>query len=454
MPNRFVTHICSFLLSFLPPFLFFSLLYISDEEIKQERVRILKESYQMKQMVGYYMHPEKPIQLDSCACTRCYFDRPSAPERLSQDEANEIATLLEDAKTLKQLAIDYSHPELPVVTNVSDDGTVFARCYFDRPSGIPMTSPEEEEERIKILEDMKRLKQAAVDYQHPEIPVVTTNPFICGRNYFNRYSAPEQEVLDDEKERIQILKEVMALKEKAVQYRHPEAPVITSDPYACGRNNFCRFSAPMIEEERIKILQEAQCLKEKAVQYRHPETPVTTSDPYACGRNYFTRFSAPTSQEGDLVEKEEREMILKDITQLKKLAIDYHHPEIPVVTTDPTVFGRNYFSRPSAPHNLQDVKKNNNENNDDIYLHHAHFDMDDELHIHHVEFDKNIAHHEEISEIREVPYGIGNSNHDNSQTIINNNDVDNNNKLSSSPECIMFFAKKTYNNNNNSHALV
>jgi hypothetical protein len=198
------------------------------------------------------------------------------------------------------------------------------------------------------------LKELAVDYLHPELPVQTTDPFACGRNYFTRpSSAPTQEEdVEDEEERSRILEEMQQMKKLAVDYLHPERPVQTTDPFACGRNYFTRPSAPPQEdmedeEERSHILELMQQMKKLAVDYLHPERPVQTTDPLACGRNYFARPSAP--KVNDEEEEEERERILKELEQLKKLAVDYLHPEKPIETTDTCACGRNYFTRPSAP---------------------------------------------------------------------------------------------------------
>jgi hypothetical protein len=134
------------------------------------------------------MHPELPmVTTDSTATARCYFDRPSAPDRISEEEAEEQARIFENLKALKQLAIDYMHPEVPVVTT---DPTATARCYFDRASAPDRISEEEAEERARILDDVKRLKQLEMDYMHPELPVLTTDPAACARDYFTRASAP------------------------------------------------------------------------------------------------------------------------------------------------------------------------------------------------------------------------------------------------------------------------
>merc|ERR1712160_92764 len=96
-------------------------------------------------------------------------------------------------------------------------------------------------------------------------------------------------------------------------------------------------------EERAQILADVYALKKLAVDYAHPEIAVSTTDASVSARNYFSRSSAPTNEES-----EERAQILADAAALKKFAVDYAHPEIAVSTTDASVSGRNYFSRLSA----------------------------------------------------------------------------------------------------------
>ena len=75
------------------------------------------------------------------------------------------------------------HPELSVATT---DVTACGRNFFSRPSAAQL---EEAEERVLILADAKKLKELAVAYMHPELPVETADATACGRNYFNRPSA-------------------------------------------------------------------------------------------------------------------------------------------------------------------------------------------------------------------------------------------------------------------------
>jgi hypothetical protein len=297
----------------------------------------------------FFLHPEKPITTTVDATARCYFDRATAPERLHVEDADEKAFILEDLKALKKFAIDYMHPEVPVVTT---DATARARNFFSRLSGSERESVEESEERIRVLEDAIMLKKFAVDYMHPELPVVTTDPTACARNYFSRPSAPEQESVEEADARVRIFDDLMQLNRLAVDYAHPELPAVTTDATTCGRNYFTRASAPEQEslqdtEERKRILEDAMHLKEFAVDYMHPELPVIRTDAMATGRNYFTRASAP--EQMSLKDVGERTRILEDAMQLKKLSVDYMHPELPVITADATSTGRNYFMRASAP---------------------------------------------------------------------------------------------------------
>jgi hypothetical protein len=256
---------------------------------------------------------------------------------------------MEDAKALKKLAVDYAHPELPVLTT---DETACARNYFDdRASAPEQESVEEAEEHARILQDVAALKQKAVEYLHPEMAVVTTDVNARGRNYFGRDSAPEQMSAEEAEAYDLFLVDAMHLKKFAVDYLHPELPVVTEET-ACARSYFGRASAEEMEtmeeaEERAHVLEEMLAFKKWAVDFAHPELPVITSDPTALGRHYFDRVFAEEIESTE--EAEERARIMEDLQLLKQLAVDYAHPELPVVTTDATACGRNYFVRASAP---------------------------------------------------------------------------------------------------------
>jgi hypothetical protein len=341
----------------------------------EETDLVLQDAVALKQYARHYLHPEHPVATDHCSFGRNYFSRFSAPE-MNDEELHERDLILEDMKALKKLAVDYLHPEIPIATT---DISLSGRNYFSRFSA-PDCNEEESRERSLILQDAKALKKLAVDFLHPELHVTNTDPASLGRNYFNRFTAPETDVAEREK----ILNDTRALKKLAVDYLHPELPVTTTDPFSMGRNYFDRVSAPENPDEDLEelemILNDARALKKLAVDYLHPELPVTTTDPFSMGRNYFDRFSAPENPEEDL---EELEMILNDARALKKLAVDYLHPEEPVVTTDPSSLGRNYFDRASA--NAHYYMIHTFPAHDDDYEdshHHEHLDhfgMDDEM---------------------------------------------------------------------------
>jgi hypothetical protein len=268
-----------------------------DEEAALERVQVLQECAALKETAGFFMHPEVPVHTtDPFACGRNYYSRPSAARPQEDDDVDdeERARVLEDCEGLRQKATDYLHPELPVQTT---DPFACGRNYYSRSSAPLSEDLEESIERGKILEESRQLKQLVVDFYHPEIPVTTTDPFACGRNYFERPSAPGIEDEVNEKERAAILADCQALKTHVFFYKHPENKVVTTDPYACGRNYYSRFSSPEQinqeeSEERVRILEEAKLFGENAKMYRHPEIAVVTNDATAPGRNYFSRYNA------------------------------------------------------------------------------------------------------------------------------------------------------------------
>eukprot|EP00545_Synedropsis_sp_CCMP1620_P011419 CAMPEP_0119006256 /NCGR_PEP_ID=MMETSP1176-20130426/2191_1 /TAXON_ID=265551 /ORGANISM="Synedropsis recta cf, Strain CCMP1620" /LENGTH=624 /DNA_ID=CAMNT_0006958155 /DNA_START=118 /DNA_END=1992 /DNA_ORIENTATION=- len=214
-------------------------------------------------------------------------------------------------------------------------------------------------ERRLILEDAAMLKQYATFHLHPEESIETTSPFAKGRNYFTRPSAPEQLTIEESQERARILEDAQQLKMYANFHLHPENPVEkTTDATATARNFFSRASAPEQEtleeaEERVKILEEVAILKKYAEFHFHPEKPVQSQvDPAAFGRNYFTRASAPEHLTAD--EAQEREAILAECMALKQYADFHFHPEKPVATTDSMACARNYFTRASADEYFDD----------------------------------------------------------------------------------------------------
>ncbi|KAL7449509.1 hypothetical protein ACHAWC_002842, partial [Mediolabrus comicus] len=104
--------------------------------------------------------------------------------------------------------------------------------------------------------------------------------------------------------------------------------------------------------ERRRILNDARALKTLSVAYLHQEAAVETTDGAAFGRNYFNRASAPETEDDD-----ERAEVLAEAAALKKLAVDYMHPEVGVTSVDGAAFGRNYFNRASAPETEDDDER-------------------------------------------------------------------------------------------------
>jgi hypothetical protein len=100
-----------------------------------------------------------------------------------------------------------------------------------------------------------------------------------------------------------------------------------------------------MEEERERVLEEAAELKQVADWYLHPEKKINV-EPNVFGRNYFTRPSAPEEEDDDM--EEERELVLAEAAELKQMADWCHNPNQPVVS-DGFATARNYFTRPSAP---------------------------------------------------------------------------------------------------------
>jgi len=261
----------------------------------------------------------------------------------SEEDADR-ALVLDDARKLKELAMAFLHPEVNVS---STSPTAFGRNYFSRPSAQAQIDANDGEERAQILANAAALKKLAIDYAHPEVNVSSIVPSTFGRNYFSRPSAIEQEDINDAEERVQILADAAALKKLAIDYAHPEVNVSSTSPTAFGRNYFSRPSAIEQEdindaEERAQILVDAAAFKKLAIDYAHPEVNVSSTSPTAFGRNYFSRPSA--IEQDDYIYAEERAEILADAAALKKLAIDYSHPENVCTTSDAASFGRNYFN--------------------------------------------------------------------------------------------------------------
>ena len=300
----------------------------------------------LKQYATYHLHPENPVVSEGGTTARCYFDRPSAPQQLSLEEAEEGYRIMEESKILRNYAGDYDHSESPVTAAGP------SRKHVDRLSSVPQERYDKRKERVKVLQDTMLLKQHAVFHLHPELPVTTTDYTATGRNYFDRPSAPDQETVEEMEEHDKVINDVALLSLYAKCYLHPELPVEATDPSRCARCYFDRPSAPEKEtieemEERNDIMKDVALLKMHAKFYLHPELPVERTDPARCARCYFDRPSAPARETYE--EKEEYSTIMEDLASLKMYAKFYMHPELPVETTDSTACERCYFDRPSAP---------------------------------------------------------------------------------------------------------
>jgi len=326
-----------------------------DREDADERAHVLAEAAAIKKSAVDYLHPEVGVTSTDGACFgRNYFGRYSAPETEDDEFADERAEIMEEAAALKKLAGDYLHPE---VGEKVTDGACFGRNYFCRYSAPETEDKELADERAEIMEEAALLKKLAVDYLHPEVGVKVTDGACFGRNYFGRYSAPETEDKELADERAHVLAEAAALKKSAVDYLHPEVGVKVTDGACFGRNYFGRYTALDTEDkeladERANVLGETAALKKSAADYLHPEVDVKVSDGTLFGRNYFGRYSAPETEDKELAD--ERAHVVAEAAALKKMAVDYLHPEVGVTSTDGACFGRNYFVRYSAPETEDD----------------------------------------------------------------------------------------------------
>merc|ERR1712157_65353 len=286
-------------------------------------MRIMEDAKNLKKTAEWYMHPEKPVCVDSSSRGRNFFTRPSAFD----DDAGCVSWV--DSTNEQHLSLDFE-------SNYTG---------------------EMEEERKRVLAEACELKKMASWYREPEKPIAVDST-VFGRNYFSRPSAPEQEDLDDIEERELILAEVNELKMVADWYRDPEKEV-TVYATACGRNYFTRPSAPVEDEvdaeEREEILADATELLRVAQWHMYPEKPVTV---YAtsCGRNYFSRPSGHQEEEDEM--EEERLRILAEMKQLKEVAGWYANPNQPV-KSDGFATARNFFTRPSAPEYEEDAEERN-----------------------------------------------------------------------------------------------
>jgi hypothetical protein len=307
-----------------------------DDNVSDERERVLSELAELKKVAEWHLHPEKKIEVDPASFGRNYFSSLSAPEDEDDDLSDERERVLSEMAELKKVAEWHLHPE----KKIEVDPASFGRNYF-----LSVSAPEDEDdlddERERVLSELASLKQVADWHLHPE-KKIKVDPASFGRNYFSSLSAPEDDDLDDERERV--LSELTSLKEAAEWHLYPEKK-IEVDPASFGRNYFSSLSAPEDEDDDLsdegeRVLSEMAELKKVAEWHLHPEKKIEV-DPTSFGRNYFSSSALEDDDVGD-----ERERVLSEMADLKKVS-DWHlHPE-KKIEVDPTSFGRNYFSSSS-----------------------------------------------------------------------------------------------------------
>ena len=99
--------------------------------------------------------------------------------------------------------------------------------------------------------------------------------------------------------------------------------------------------------ERLRILEDAKQLKVLAKMFLHPELPVVTSDPSACARCYYDRASAPVQDSFE--DAEQHHEVLVDALNLKNLAEKVKHMQgsnkvNPAITLSTAEIARNRAS--------------------------------------------------------------------------------------------------------------
>merc|ERR1712166_1377047 len=267
--------------------------------------------------MGNYHYPEVGVEFVDPTCFgRNYF---KSAEVVDADREQVLA----DAAALKKLSVDYHHPEVGVE---SVDPTCFGRNYFKSAEVV-------DADHEQVLADVAALKELATDYHHPEVGVESVDSTCFGRNYFNSLDVDES---NDDNESKAVLAEVSALKKIAVDYHHPEVDVEFVDPACFGRNY---FKSAQVDADREQVLADAAAFQKLATDYYHPEVGVESVDPTCFGRNYFNSLDSVES-----IDDNEQKTIFAEAFALKKLAADYHHPEVGVESVDSTCFGRNYLN--------------------------------------------------------------------------------------------------------------
>ena len=87
------------------------------------------------------------------------------------------------------------------------------------------------------------------------------------------------------------------------------------------------------------MLVDVVALKKLAVDYVHHELGFVSTNPTTYSRNYFSRTTSLAQE--DIDDAREKDQILVDAVILKKLAISYARPDLGVVNTDLATLIRN-----------------------------------------------------------------------------------------------------------------
>jgi len=416
---------------------FFSSTSEEDTDLDDEHERVLEEAVELKKVADWYLHPEKKIEVDPAAYGRNYFG-PTEDEDGELDDEREL--VLNELSELKKVADWHLHPE----KKIEVDPAACGRNYF----GLSEQDDDDEldDERERVLEEVSKLKKVAGWYLHPENKI-EVDPAIFGRNYFGPSVHDDDDELVEERERV--LEEVSKLKKVAGWHLYPESK-IDVDPTTFARNYYSLL-APVeddLEEEGERVLAEAVELKKVAGWYLHPEKPVASSS-INCASNYFKRAQVTEKDDDDL---EERERVLEEVAELKKIAIDYFHPEKPVVPSSVNC-SRNYFNRAFAKGDHSECIQTQGYANhpDDIEQHYVMHDDDyhqDDYHHHddishssfnshgdHFDMDEDVFHgfRDSINAFRDSVI------HDQQTPIIEEEVDGKEGNLSRSPSSIMLF---------------
>merc|ERR1711957_486249 len=305
----------------------------SAEVVDADREQVLADAAALKKLAIDYHQPEVGVEsVDSTCFGRNYFNSLDVDESIDD---NERKTIFDEAAALKRLVADYHHPEVGVE---SVDSTCFGKNYFN---SLDSDKSNDDNKRKAVLAEVSTLKKLAGNYHYPEVGVEFVDPTCFGRNYFK-----STEVVDADRE--QVLADASALKKLAIDYHKPEVGVESVDPTCFGRSYF--KSAEIVDAEHEQVLADVAALKELAADYHHPEVCVESVDSTCFGRNYFNSLDVDESNDDN-----ECKAVLAEVSTLKKIAADYHHPEVGVESVDSTCFGKNYF-------NSLDVDESNDDN--------------------------------------------------------------------------------------------